>query len=239
MCTLGVIPGRFIFKTRDLWTDSCKTENCVKRRALFDYMGIESRAYPGEKGLNSGINSAGISVAITFVDQISLESALKTKTPRGVLVEDILGHCSNVHEALSLYLKYYDTPLVGGNIVISGRTGGVTIEQIYSRSALEWHTTEPVVCTNHFLNLTMVNNFDHGGSNARWKQMKRLLEKGSNDISSIKRAVSDHHGDFPVCSHDGNLKTNSAVIYDLHNLSMHYHYGPPCKNNWETESLLS
>lgn len=247
MCTLGVIPHHFLFKTRDLWQNSGHKEVVVERDDCFRYIGVQGHAHPNEIGLNSGINNAGLAVAITFVDRVTLEDALTSKTPRGVLVEDILGHCGTMVEAVQRFISYWNSPLVGGNIVIATPEGGVTIEQLHPLSALEWHCEHPVVRTNHFVNLNadihvlneLQDTFDwyQRNSRDRYRRTEELLGEGVFDVSSIRMLLSDHEGDHPICSHSGNLVTRSAAIYDLERLELHYHSGSPCNNKWKTFTL--
>ena len=247
MCTLGVIPHHYLFKTRDLWKNSGQNEVVVEKDNCFRYIGVQGHAHPNEKGLNSGINNAGLAVAITFVDRVTLEDALASKTPRGVLVEDILGHCGTIVEAVQRFIGYWNCPLVGGNIVFANPEGGVTIEQLHPLSALEWHTEHPVVRTNHFLNLNadihvsseLQDTLDWYQQNSlgRYRRMEHLSGKDVSDVSSIRTMLSNHEGDHPICSHNDKLLTRSAVIYDLEKLELHYHSGPPCNNKWKTFSL--
>ncbi len=239
MCTLGVLPHHYLFKTRDLWQDSSQSEMVVERKARFRYIGIEGRAYSNESGLNSGINEAGIAVAITFVDHITLKSALGGKTPRGVLVEDILATCETIEEAVNTFIGYKDRPLVGGNIVITSPEGGVTIEQLYPRFALEWHREHPVVRTNHFLNLKGELDESNTSQNSltRWQRLVELLHDGERGADSIKTFLGDHSGKEPICNHKGSLVTRSAVIYDLNSRTLQYHSGFPCANKWTTFNI--
>ena len=247
MCTLAVLPRGYLFKTRDLWHNSVQNEVVVQKAATFRYIGVQGQVHPNETGLNSGINSAGLSAAITFVDRVTLEEALASKTPRGVVVEDILGHCSTIVEAVERFVSYWERPLVGGNIVIASPEGGVTIEQLHPLSALEWHSDRPVVRTNHFLNLNadlfvakeLQDTFDWYKQNSldRFQRMNELLGRGAHDLSSIRTLLGDHEGTSPVCSHTGQIRTRSASIYDFENLTLHYHSGTPCSNQWKIFSL--
>lgn len=240
MCTLGSITGRWLFKTRDLWRESGRTEEIIAGHGRLRYLGVRGQSSPLERGLNSGVNEAGVAVAITFTDMVSLDEALQSRTPRGVLVEEILATCSDLHSSLGRFSEYLNTPLVGGNIVIVTPLGSAVIEQRYPFSSIELVEGPVAVRTNHFLNLNipgiLVGNTEN--SIQRLARMNRLLDNGSGiDVNRIKSALADHHGSHSICSHDGELQTVSAVIYNLDARSMHYAAGQPCMTPWQEYQL--
>lgn len=243
MCTLGTLSGRYLFKTRDLWLNSDRTEEIVHGQGRYRYVGVQGQAAPGERGLNSGINTAGVAVAITHVDYIPLAEALETRTPRGVLVEEILSTCGDLSAALRVMTDYLDRPLVGGTITVLTPSGGVVLEQIHPRFAFELLQEPITVRTNHFLNLQvpgkLIGNRD--SSCKRYGRMMNLLWQNEPDIGTdletIRNILADHKGEYPICSHGGELVTVSAVIYDLRLRTLHYHKGNPCSFDWNSHAL--
>ena len=236
MCTLGAISGSYLFKTRDLWSDSDPAEEIVSGHGRYRYVGVRGHASPLERGLNSGINERGVAVAITFVDAVPLAEALAVKTPRGVLVEEILRNCCDISSALRVATEFLTVPLVGGNIVVATAEGGFVLEQLHPRFAVEFITGHVTVRTNHFLNLRteggMQGNQDNSVS--RFCRLQSLLSNGgSNDLKQIQGILADHQTPHQICSHSGELRTVSAAIYDLRTATLHHSAGPPCSTTWE------
>jgi len=243
MCTLGAISGRYLFKNRDLWSGCNPFEEIVRGRGRYRYLGVRGEASPLERGLNSGINEAGVAVAITYVDRVPLTEALSTRTPRGVLVEEILRNCGDLPSALHLVTDYLATPLAGGNIVILTPEGGAVLEQLYPIFAIELIEAPVTVRTNHFCNLwvsgALLGNLQ--SSAVRFKQMTGLLSQGawcetetSTGTALIKKALANHEGRYPICSHGGELRTVSSALYDLKARTLYYSDGNPCETLWET-----
>lgn len=234
MCTLGAISGSWLFKTRDLWSGYDPAEEIVSGHGRYRYVGVRGHASPLERGLNSGVNEKGVGVAITFVDPLPLSEALNVKTPRGVLVEEILRNCHDLASALRIVTDFLTTPLVGENIVVMTPAGGFVVEQLHPRFAVEFITGSLTVRTNHFLNLrTDGEPDDPANSVSRCNRMHQLLdETASVDLQKIQAALSDHLDPHPVCSHGGELHTVSAAIYDLRAATLHHASGPPCSTPW-------
>jgi hypothetical protein len=239
MCTLGAISGKYLFKTRDLWSGAERGEEVATGRGRYRYVGVRGMTTPLERGLNSGINEAGVAVAITFVDHVSMEEAIATRTPRGVLVEEILRTCGDLPDVMRLIADFISVPLVGGNIVILTPNGDAVLEQLYPRFAIELVDTPVIVRTNHFKNLKVNGDLygDRDNCNTRYARMTSLLVNGhaTGTICRdyIKAALSDHSGPHPICSHAGSLQTVSSAIYDLQARSLEYTYGSPCAGNWQ------
>lgn len=235
MCTLGGINGKLLFKNRDLWPESDLAEEIVHGRGRYRYVGVRGHAAPQERGLNSGINEAGVAVAITYADHISLDRALAARTPRGVLVEEILAASRDLESALQTVADYFSVPLPGGNIVIMTPAGGAVVEQIPPRFAVEIITEPVVVRSNHFLNLQVTAPLvtPDDDSRVRWRRMAGLLAgESAVDVATAQKILADHDGLFPICRHAGELVTVSSAIYDLTSITLHYAYGPPCVTEW-------
>lgn len=247
MCTLGAIRNQFLFKNRDMGVGSGLTETLVREQGRYKYIGVAGHASPLERGLNSGINEAGVAVAITFVDHVSLPEAIKIKTPRGVLVEEILRTAGNLQDALRVVSDYLTTPLVGGNIVIVTPNGGAVLEQVYPRFAVEIIEQPVTVRTNHFLNLVLpeVTSVDPDNTAARFRRFSHLLSPavqgehiGGFSIAKIKQALSDHEGGHPICRHgEAGGSTVSSAIYDVQERSLHYVFGNPCSGTFQQFTL--
>jgi hypothetical protein len=247
VCTLGAIDGRFLFKNRDMEQGAGIAEDLVQGYGRFRYVGVAGHASPLERGLNSGMNEAGVAVAITFVDHAPLTTMIQQRTPRGVLVEEILRNAGDLASALRIAADFLSTtPLVGGNIVILTPKGGAVIEQIYPKYAIEMITQPITVRTNHFLNLKVgaklsVNKIN---TEARFDRFTDLLWSINRDTTetfcfeNLRLALADHKGLHPICRHDGDaLVTVSTVIYDIEKRILHYVYGNPCNGSFSQYSV--
>ncbi|WP_094606465.1 hypothetical protein SPSIL_046420 [Sporomusa silvacetica DSM 10669] len=243
MCTLGALYGKFLFKNRDMEPGAGITEDLIHGHGRYRYIGVAGHASPLERGLNSGINEAGVAVAMTFVDYLPLPEAIKRKTPRGVLVEDILRNASHLDAALQIAGDFLTTtPLVGGNLVIMTPDGGAVIEQLYPKYAVERITQNITVRTNHFLNLKTDAKLavNEENSQTRFARFTQLL--GSSDsqeplsdefsLERIKSILADHEEPHPICRHGGDAQTVSTAIYDITNRTIQYAYGNPCKQTF-------
>lgn len=238
MCTLGAIDGQFLFKNRDMEQGAGTAEDLVQGWGHLRYVGIAGHASPLERGLNSGINENGVAVAITFVDYEPLATMIQQRTPRGVLVEEILRNASDLPSALRIATDFlYKAPLVGGNIVIITPHEGAIIEQLYPKYAIEMIRQPITVRSNHFLNLKLDSKpaVNKENTEARFDRFTNLLatERSSTGeafcIENIKQALADHEGPHPICRHEGDsLVTVSTSIYDIQKRTLHYAYGNPC-----------
>ncbi|WP_288183188.1 carcinine hydrolase/isopenicillin-N N-acyltransferase family protein [uncultured Sporomusa sp.] len=243
MCTLGAIYGKFLFKNRDMEPGAGITEDLIHGHGRYRYIGVAGHASPLERGLNSGINQAGVAVAMTFADYMPLPEALKRKTPRGVLVENILQNAGHLEAALQIAGNFLiNTPLVGGNLVIMTPDGGAVIEQLYPKYAVERIIQNITVRTNHFLNLKTDEKLavNKANSQTRFARFTRLsvspdLREPSSEefsVARIKAILADHEEPHPICRHGGDAQTVSAAIYDIDKRTIHYAYGNPCKQTF-------
>jgi hypothetical protein len=247
MCTLGAINGQFLFKNRDMEQGAGITEDLVQGHGRFRYVGVAGHASPLERGMNSGMNEAGVAVAITFVDYAPLTTMIQERTPRGVLVEEILRSAGDLISALRIAVDFLSTtPLVGGNIVILTPKGGAVIEQIYPKYAIEMITQPITVRTNHFLNLKIggklaVNKIDTEARFDRFTDLLWTIKRDTTEVFSfenLKKALADHKEPHPICRHDGDaLVTVSTVIYDIEKQILHYTYGNPCNGFFSQYSV--
>jgi hypothetical protein len=234
MCTLGAIYRKFLFKNRDMEPGAGITEDLIHGYGRYRYIGVAGHASPLERGLNSGINEAGVAVAMTFADYLPLPVAIKRKTPRGVLVEDILRNARDLNAALLIAGDFLTTtPLVRGNLVIMTPDGGAVIEQLYPKYAVERVTQDITVRTNHFINLKTDKKLavNQENSQTRFSRFSRLL--GSPDsrkplaeelsVARIKELLSNHEESHPICRHGGDAQTVSTAIYDITNRTIRNH----------------
>jgi hypothetical protein len=153
-----------------------------------------------------------------------------------VLVEQILRSCGDLASALRVVTDFLSEPFVGGNIVITTPAGGFVVEQLHPRFAVEFITAPITVRTNHFLNLRTEAQLpgNQDSTVSRFSRMQNLLEDGPvNNLEKIQRVLADHHSSHQICSHSGELRTVSAVIYDLKAATLHYSAGPPCSTPWK------
>lgn len=240
MCTSGALIGKFLFKNRDLGPQSGLEEDIARGYGAYRYIGVAGHAAPKERGLNSGLNEAGVAAQMTYVGTETLEESITNNVPRGVLIESILRNAANLDEALQiaagLLNKYH---FVGGTITINTLQGAAVIEEAYPRYAIERIGAERtwIVRTNHFENLVLPENFlpREENSKIRNRRLHELLEKldpAAVSPDDIRRALADHeNGENAICRHGGEAQaqTVSTVVYDLQKKQMHYLYGNPCE----------
>jgi len=247
MCIVGAIESQFLFKNRDMEQGTETAEDLVQGHGRLRYIGVAGHASPLERGLNSGINESGVAVAITFVDYEPLTTMIKKRTPRGVLVEEILRNAGDLASALRIATDFlYRAPLVGGNIVILTPNGGAVIEQVYPKYAIEIMTQPMTVRSNHFLNLKLGGRLAINKENteARFDRFIDLLAatvkrtKEGFCFENIRQALADHEGPHPVCRHDGDaVVTVSTAIYDIQKRTLHYAFGNPCNGLFSQYSV--
>jgi hypothetical protein len=230
MCTLGSVSGKYLFKTRDLGVDDSRTEEIIRAKRRYAYVGVAGRTNPQERGLNSGINEKGIAAAITFVGgDVNLSDAICQAIPRGVIVEDIVGSAATVLEALEIAQWHLNRNVyVGGNIVISGDEGIVSIEELQRRCAVEFDGSEFFFRTNHFLNLNQIEG--EGDSSARLAAVRKAFEgkaPASVNLADVKDALSYRGQDAVIYKKPEDrlsFVTVSTVIYDIPARTAHYRY---------------
>ncbi|MDR1732455.1 MAG: C45 family peptidase [Synergistaceae bacterium] len=230
MCTLGSVNRKYLFKNRDIGTENSFEEEIVRNKRRYSYVGVAGRTNRQERGLNSGINEWGVSAAITWVGgPEGLSEDILRKTPRGVIVEDVVGNAKNLLEAAEIAQWHLVRGAhVGGNIVIANEEGIVSIEEIDRRFAVEFVEEDFFFRTNHFLNLTRpVENDD---SPHRFEAIRRLFsEKSAEDVDVpfIREQLAWRGEDAFIYkkTEDGlGSATVSAVIYDIPSCVAHYRY---------------
>lgn len=240
MCTLGAVQGRFLFKNRDMGLDNGLEETIFRGAGRYRYIGVAGHATPKERGLNSGINEAGVAAAITYVGAETLAQALETKVPRGTLIEDVLRSAKDIREALQIATEHLNRDAyVGGNLVIATREAVASIEELPPRYAVEVVHAPWFVRTNHFVNLNLPPEFlpREANSRVRYQRFSELLaesEKKEFGPEDIRRALGDHkNGKDSICRHGvDQAVTVSSVAYDLRGNTMYYLYGLPCSREF-------
>lgn len=243
MCTSGALNKKWLFKNRDIGLFAGLTEDIKRGHGVYRYIGVAGHATPKERGLNSGINEKGIAAQMTYVGAETLEDAINSKLPRGVLIETILSQTGTLDEALSvassLLLKYN---FVGGNITINSPQGVAVIEQLHPRFSIERfpEDTSWIVRTNHFENLILPEGFLENERNshirsARFHELLAQIDTKTASAEDIRKALSDHENGFDaICRHEkyGFAKTVSTAVYDLEKLRLFYIFGNPCENEF-------
>lgn len=245
MCTLGAIQGRYLFKNRDMGLDNGLAEDIIQGAGLYKYIGVAGHASPRERGLNSGINEAGVAVAITYVGTETLAQSLESKIPRGVLVEDVLCGAKDLGEALTIAVAHLNRDAyVGGNIVIATPEGIASIEELSPRYAVEIIHSPYFVRTNHFHNLVLPLEILANPDNTRlrYERFSELLAESESrkfNVEDIRKALGDHaNGENAICRHGEQLSvTVSSVVYDLQERAMYYLYGLPCSEPYVKYTL--
>jgi len=232
VCTLGSVNGKYLFKNRDLSLQNCWSEEIIYSRRRYSYVGVAGRAAVQERGLNSGINEKGIAAAITYVGGGYLEDDLGRKIPRGVIIEEIVGNAATLMEALEIAQWHLNRDIhVGGNIVIAGDIGIISIEEIDRRIAVEFIDRAFFFRSNHFLNLS--GPVDGSDTQERLVAISRIFEgKKPDEVSlrHIQEALAHRGEDALICKRkedhiNGEASiTVSTVIYDIGARTVHYKY---------------
>ena len=247
MCTSGALVGRYLFKNRDMGPLAGLEEDVVKGHGIYRYVGVAGHATPRERGLNSGINEAGIAAQMTYVGSGELEKDIETNTPRGVLIESILRSAGSLQEAIDIAANFLSRhKFVGGNITINSPQKAAVIEEAYPRFAVEIIENGWVVRTNHFENLSFdESKYPHivnsRTRNNRFHELLNNINEETADAESIKNALSDHeNGADAICRHRENcnkVQTVSTVIYDIANRKLFYTHGNPCNTELKEYAL--
>lgn len=238
MCTSGALTGKLLFKNRDMGPLAGLNEDIVNGYGIYRYVGVAGHATPNERGLNSGINEAGIAALMTYVGSGELEKNIDENTPRGVLIESILRSAGTLEQAVDIATAFLSRhKFVGGNITINSPQGVAIIEEEYPRFSVEIVKNGWVVRTNHFENLTFdESKYVHIKNtrirNARFHQLLGNLDPNTVGPEDIKTALSDHeNGADAICRHKDvceGVQTVSTAIYDIENRKLFYAYGNPC-----------
>lgn len=249
MCTAGALNKRYLFKNRDMGLLAGKEESIVRGQGLYRYIGVAGHATPNERGLNSGINEAGVSVEMTFVGKESLLELIDTRISRGILIESILREASNLNEALDIAVRLLNKyKFVSGNILINTREGSAIIEELYPRYSIERLDSDEhswIVKTNHFDNLILPEGYlpeinNSKTRNARFRELLNNIDAKSAKPEDIRLALSDHeNGKDAICRHGEKQGafTVSSVVYDIENTKMYYIYGTPCDHQYTTYEI--
>ena len=241
MCTLGSVNGNYLFKNRDIDTKNSFQENIVRDKRRYSYVGVAGKTNERERGLNSGINEWGVAAAITWVGgSEGLSEDILQKTPRGVIVEDVVGNARDLLEAVEIAQWHLVRDVhVGGNIVIANEEGIVSIEERDRRFAVEFVEDEYIFRTNHFLNLTNPSAVENDDSLRRLEAIRRLFsEKNAPevDVPFIQKALAWRGEETFICKKvdDGlDSATVSTVIYDIAARTAHYLYTCGPEATWQ------
>ncbi len=106
--------------------------------------------FPGMVGCLSGMNDAGLSVAVLEVYQVKLGQKRfdPTGLPFALCFRRVLEDCSTIEEAHSLLETMRTTGL--NNLVLADRTGVAVLEMTPNRIVVRGAEQGTCVCTNHF-----------------------------------------------------------------------------------------
>jgi hypothetical protein len=139
--------------------------------------------FPGLIGCLSGINDAGLAVAILEVGQVkSSERRFNPNgTPYALCYRRILEECSTIAEAQALLESMNRTGL--SNLVVADRQGVATFEITPERVVVRRGSNGTCVCTNHFntkelrpeLGLNFFDTYDRFASLSKLGELPRKL----------------------------------------------------------------
>jgi isopenicillin-N N-acyltransferase like protein len=171
--------------------------------------------FPGLMGCLSGMNDAGLAVAVLEVHQVlSGEKRFDPNgTPYALCYRRLLEECSTIAEAQSLLESMTRTGL--SNLVVADREGVATFEITPERIVVRHGSRGTCVSTNHFIAKELkpeigLNIFDTHG---RFASLTK--------VSELERKLST--ADLQVALHSVNLKnlTLQTLVFECATLRLH------------------
>jgi isopenicillin-N N-acyltransferase-like protein len=185
-----------------------------------------SLAWAGTTGCVSGVNRAGVSVAINGT---RVRSVPGIGTPVSIVVREVLERARNLREAVEIIRGA--RVFVSDIFLVGSREDGrfIAVEKTPERTAVREGTGGILVCSNHFLSDELRDIPDNvsfraeGTSESRFRRMKELLESrrghiAARDAVEILRDRRLPGGRFAGNGHRGTLDAwiaTHAFVLDL------------------------
>ncbi|WP_424768439.1 carcinine hydrolase/isopenicillin-N N-acyltransferase family protein [Paenibacillus sp. sgz302251] len=216
-----------------------RTKVCVVNGDRFRYMGTQlicpDDSLPWSNMITRGINEKGIAFTFAYVDcQPELYQG-------GVGFKDfgdhVLGSFQTLQE-IEQYLQEHPVQ-VHGNFLFADDHGNLLVSEIHpSRKHFEWNPKQPIIRTNHFLNLPFANEQEilETCSVIRYQSGSYRLEQQEQDqLDEVKTLLRNHHlreqgahWGGSTCNHGEKVGSISSEIIDPLTRELQYCYGPPC-----------
>jgi hypothetical protein len=167
---------------------------CRPHRARHAFASV---GFPGMVGCLSGMNDAGLAVAVLEVYQVRLgqRSFDLSGMPFALCFRRLLEECSSIEEALPLLKTMRRTGL--NNLVVADRAGVAVFEITPERVVVRRSRGGTCVCTNHFCSpelqpLVRINLFD---SNEHFQTLEKVAglqrQLGAAEVQLGLHAVCD------------------------------------------------
>ncbi|MEL7566494.1 MAG: carcinine hydrolase/isopenicillin-N N-acyltransferase family protein [Dehalobacterium sp.] len=246
MCTCGVVSAKtpsgerisLLVKTMDFPISPCWHGVAFQPGGWkFIAMGLT-----GQIGINSGVNEAGLGVALSFLDYRGpFEDDGKSQKfthwlgdERGLANTEIMSHCQSVEEAIEyLYEFVKDHPLPGGNHMLVDATGkvanfehcnGQAAHKIYEEGFTARGNNGLIILQEEQAVLPELVKFDRKTRYSTMldfvEQTKKIIETdGSREkaIAKMQEALSTHSpegNDWPgtICTHGNVLPGGRANL---------------------------
>jgi hypothetical protein len=178
-----------------------------------------SVGFPGLVGCLSGINDAGLSVAILEVFQVQFPKKWfdSSGTPYALCYRRLLEQCSTIHQACALLKKMKRTSTT--NLVVADRKGVAVFEVTPEYVVVRRAEKGVCVCTNHFCaeSLRPLVTFNFFRTNDRYQILTR-------DCSCQKQigVAGLHRSMHAVCETDETLQT---MVFEPAVLRLHLAIG--------------
>jgi isopenicillin-N N-acyltransferase-like protein len=252
-CTTWAANGNFtrdgdsiLAKNRDYHPDHQPLQ-CLARirpRSGYPYLCLTSAGSPGV--FSSGMNSAGLAVADTYVSSHDLGPGIA----RYSLMMDLLEKFTDVREAIN-YL--FTRPHFGdGNVTLADAQGDMAVFEIaHTIQGVRQSDEGFIVSTNHFTapetRQCWVDNeppYLRGNSQERRRQVENALlsERGQVDLAWSQTLMAQHGGSLrAICRHpeiEAQSVTISSVIYMPQKASLYIANGLPCQSQFELFNIL-
>ena len=255
-CSNVIVPaGRsttgtpLMFKNRDVKSRSVRPQVVLEVPELGPYNGFLTMTTAGNVLVYQGINTAGLAVANTFVDNSIEDVPPEERLRNGTLVRDLLERCNTVEETVARVMSLPVERSKGLTLFLSDGTDIDLLEVDSLRDRIESIVDGVTPRTNHFLN-------DAGGkagrsSTLRLRRLRELLDDLPPNVSpaALDRVARDHrHGPGPnsVCRHPttgGDLNTHtesttvSSMVFVGGERQMRAVQGNPCERRPVTYEL--
>lgn len=239
MCTTAakkINNSWYLLKTRDpvpwmRWDDEIKlfdTEADTFKKLIIQ------NPDPHEDGYYGGINEKGVAYVSTFVHVAENQISYIRRPYVRLILE-----AATAAEAVEIIKSFY--PRIGGNMFVADANECYGIEGVPEKYFIE-KVTDPMVKTNHFVNLPNVNlTFKADPDFEQWSKdhydRAQELISDADSIEDFKKLLRDRKNaetKTAICTigEEDKCFTHSAMIFDTVNCKAYYCQGSPLDNEF-------
>ncbi len=233
-------------KNRDYWPDHRHLQ-CLawaKPKEGYQYLYLTSAGSPGV--FSSGMNEAGLAVTDTHVVSLDIGPGI----PRYTLMMELLEHFKDVRSGLEYLLQV--SHMGNGTLILLDETGDlVVVETGHTQCGLVHPTDGFVVSTNHYVSAELRDHWVsrgpeeiHGNSRRRYARVSKALRgaQGKIDLNWAQSLMSSHGNLLgAICRHPSTgprSVTISSILFSPQERKVHLAAGLPCRNEFNTWSLI-